>query len=101
MLSSRIDEAVASGGRSLLGFLVANPCPLETLLRAVIGPGAQHARRAADAVPGGSLTLVAALFLLLLILIEAPVWRAQLVRPSHDTARTDGRGLRKESVKAD
>src|SRR3546814_4099144 len=46
MLSSRIDEAVASGGRSLLGFLVANPCQLETLLREVIGPVAQHARRA-------------------------------------------------------
>src|SRR3546814_12435602 len=42
MLSSRIDEAVASGGRRLLGFLVANPCQLETLLREVIGPVAQE-----------------------------------------------------------
>jgi len=86
MLSSRIDEAVASGGRSLLGFSVANPCQLETLLREVIGPVAQHARRAAAAVAGGSLTLVATLFLLLLMLIEAPVWRAKLVRLSHEEA---------------
>src|SRR3546814_8897672 len=65
---------------------VANPCQLETLLREVIGPVAQHARRAAAAVAGGSLTLVATLFLLLLMLIEAPVWRAKLVRLSHEEA---------------
>src|SRR3546814_20760583 len=78
MLSSRIDEAVASGGRSLLGFSVANPCQPETLLREVIGPGAPPAGRPARAVAGGPLPLGPPLFLLPLVLIDTPVWGAQL-----------------------
>ena len=83
VLSSRIEEAVASGGRSLFGFSVAGPRQLETLMRDVFGPVAHHARRTAAVVAGGSLTLVATLFLLLLMLIEAPVWHTKLARLSH------------------